>query len=152
MYGIFQCTQEFISFSPVLAKVIGLNEAIILQKLNDLIELNKNDSRYLKEGSIWTNQSVATLCEKYFLYMSLSTVKRAISKLKKLNLIKIKRFYSEEAKNNTNWYSLNYEAIESMIVIENKTTELEESFVLVKGQNEPITDELLIRELEEIEL
>lgn len=150
MYGIFQYTEEFISFSPVLAKVIGLNESIILQKLNDLIELNKNDSRYLKEGSIWTNQSVATLCEKYFLYMSLSTVKRAISKLKKLNLIKIKRFYSEEAKNNTNWYSLNYEAIESMIVIENKTTELEESFVLVKGQNEPITDELLVRELEEI--
>jgi len=152
MYGIFQCTQEFISFSPVLAKVIGLNEAIILQKLNDLIELNKNDGRYLKEGSIWTNQSVAALCEKYFPYMSLSTVKRAIYKLKKLNLIKIKRFYSEEVKSGTNWYSLNYEAIENMIVIENKTTELEELFVLGKGQNEPIIDELLIRELEEIEL
>ncbi|KRU25017.1 hypothetical protein VT91_08200 [Clostridium sporogenes] len=152
MYGIFQCTQEFISFSPVLAKVIGLNEAIILQKLNDLIELNKNDSRYLKEGSIWTNQSVAALCEKYFPYMSLSTVKRAIYKLKKLNLIKIKRFYSEEVKSGTNWYSLNYKAIENMIVIEDKSTEVEELFVLGKGQNEPIIDELLIRELEEIEL
>lgn len=152
MYGIFQCTQEFISFSPVLAKVIGLNEAIILQKLNDLIELNKNDGRYLKEGSIWTNQSVAALCEKYFPYMSLSTVKRAIYKLKKLNLIKIKRFYSEEVKSGTNWYSLNYKAIENMIVIEDKSTEIEELFVLGKGQNEPIIDELLIRELEEIEL
>ena len=152
MHYLFECKEECTVFSPVLAKVIGLNEAIILQKLNDLIELNKNDGRYLKEGSIWTNQSVAALCEKYFPYMSLSTVKRAISKLKKLNLIKIKRFYSEEAKNNTNWYSLNYKAIESMIVIENKTTELEESFVLGKGQNEPMTDELLIRELEAIEI
>ncbi|MFU0824782.1 hypothetical protein [Clostridium sp.] len=152
MHCIFECKEECTVVSPVLAKAIGLNEAIILQKLNDLIELNKNDSRYLKEGSIWTNQSVAALCEKYFSYMSLSTVKRAISKLKKLKLIKIKRFYSEEAKSNTNWYSLNYETIENMIVIENKTTELEESFVLGKGQNEPITDELLIRELEEIEI
>lgn len=150
MHYLFECIEECAVVSPVLAKVIGLNEAIILQKLNDLIELNKNDSRYLKGGSIWTNQSVAALCEKYFPYMSLSTVKRAIYKLKKLNLIKVKRFYSEEVKSGTNWYSLNYEAIENMIVIENKTTELEESFVLGKGQNEPIIDEALIRELEEI--
>ena len=152
MHCLFECKEECTVVSPVLAKAIGLNEAIILQKLYDLVELNKNDSRYLKEGSIWTNQSVATLCEKYFPYMSLSTVKRAIYKLKKLNLIEVKRFYSEEAKNNTNWYSLNYEAIENMIVIEDKATEIEESFVLEKGQNEPIIDELLIRELEEIEI
>lgn len=152
MHCIFECKEECTVVSPVLAKVIGLNEAIILQKLNDLIELNKNDSRYLKEGSIWTNQSVVALCERYFSYMSLSTVKRAISKLKKLNLIKVKRFYSEEAKNNTNWYSLNYETIKNMIVIEDKATEIEELFELGKGQNEPIIDELLIRELEEIEI
>ena len=150
MYDAFRYTEESIIVSAVLAKAIGLNEAIILQKLNDLIELNKNDSRYLKEGSIWTSQSVAALCEKYFPYMSLSTVKRAISKLKKLNLIKIKRFYSKEVKSSTNWYSLNYEVVENMIVIENKSTEIEDLFVSGKGQNEPITDELLIRELEEI--
>lgn len=152
MHYIFECKEECTVVSPVLAKAIGLNEAIILQKLNDLIELNKNDSRYLKEGSIWTNQSLAALCEKYFPYMSLSTVKRAISKLKKLNLIKIKRYYSEEVKSSTNWYSINYEAVENMIVIENKATEIDESFVLGKGQNEPIIDEVLLRELEEIEL
>lgn len=150
MHYLFERKEECTVFSPVLAKAIGLNEAIILQKLNDLIELNKNDSRYLKEGSIWINQSVAVLCEKYFPYMSLSTVKRAIYKLKKLNLIKIKRFYSEEAKSGTNWYSLNYEAIENMIVIEDKSTEIEETFVLGKGQNEPIIDAVLLRELEEI--
>ncbi|MCR1934277.1 hypothetical protein NSA27_06160 [Clostridium tepidum] len=152
MHYLFESKEECTVVSPVLAKAIGLNEAIILQKLNDLINLNKNDSRYLKEGSIWTNQSVAALCDKYFPYMSLSTVKRAISKLKKLNLIKIKRFYSEEAKSNTNWYSLNYETIKNMIVIEDKATEIEELFELGKGQNEPIIDELLIRELEEIEI
>lgn len=150
MHYIFEHKEDCAVVSPVLAKAIGLNEAIILQKLNGLMENNKNDSRYFKEGSIWINQSVAALCEKYFPYMSLSTVKRAISKLKKLNLIKIKRYYSEEVKSSTNWYSLNYEAVENMIVIENKSTEIEESFDLGKGQNEPITDELLIRELEEI--
>lgn len=152
MYDIFQYTEESIIVSPVFVKAIGLNEAIILQKLNDLIEKNKNDSKYLKEGSIWINQSVADLCDKYFSYMSLSTVKRAISKLKKLNLIKIKRFYSEEAKNNTNWYSLNYEAIEKMILRKDEFIEIEESVDLGKVQNEPIIDEVLLRELEEIEL
>lgn len=152
MQYIFEHKEDCAVVSPVLAKAIGLNEAIILQKLNDLMEHKKNDSRYFKEGSIWINQSVSELCERYFPYMSLSTVKRAITRLKKQNLIKIKRFYSEEAKNNTNWYSLNYETIENMIVIEDKSTEIEEPFVLGKGQNEPITDEGLLRELEEIEL
>lgn len=152
MHYLFEPKEECTVVSPVLAKAIGLNEAIILQKLNDLIQLNKNDSRYLKEESIWTNQSVVALCEKYFPYMSLSTVKRAINRLKKLNLIKVKRYYSEEVKSGTNWYSLNYEVVENMIEIENKATEIEESFVLGKGQNEPIIDELLIKELEDIEL
>jgi hypothetical protein len=37
-----------------------------------------------------------------------------------------------------------------MIVIEDKSTEIEETFVLGKGQNEPIIDAVLLRELEEI--
>lgn len=150
MQDVFQYGEECTTVSPNLAKRIGLNEAIIIQKLNDLINKNKHDDKYFKDGSIWIKQSVATLCEKYFPYMSLSTLKRAISKLKKLNLIKIKRFDSKEAKNNTNWYSLNYEAIENIISKEDEHIELEESVVLRKGQNEPIIDEVLIRELEEI--
>ena len=152
MHYLFESKEESTVVSPVLAKAIGLNEAIILQKLSDLIELNKNDSRYLKEGSIWTNHSVATLCKKYFPYMSLSTVKRAMSKLKKMKLINIKRYYSEEVKSGTNWYSLNYEVIENMILTESMTMEIEESFDLELVQSEPIIDEVLIRELEELEI
>lgn len=150
MRNVFHYTYDCTIVSPSLAKKIGLNEAIILQKLNDLVKLNKNDTKCTRNGSIWIKQSVSELRNKYFPFMSASTIKRSIAKLRNMKLIKVDKSNSS-CFENTNCYAVDYEAV-NWLIMDNTDDYINEDEVLNKiGQNELI-DEDLLKALEEMEI
>ena len=58
-----------------LARILGLNEALILQQVNYWIEINKKNKRSFHEGRYWTYNTINEWQEE-FPFWSTSTVKR----------------------------------------------------------------------------
>lgn len=103
---------------PTLAVKIGLNGALFLQQLHYWILRSNN----VKENTVWVYKSLDEWIEDDFPFMSRSTLKRTISDLKKADLIITKTFNKMKI-DKTNWYTINYQKLESMS--------------LPWGQNEP---------------
>jgi len=97
---------------PVLAKVIGLNESIVLQQLHYWLEKNENDKRNHRDGFYWTYNSFEKWKEQ-FPFWSVRTIKRLIASLEKQNFV-ITGNYNRLKIDRTKWYRLNYEKIETL--------------------------------------
>ena len=105
---------------PTLAVKVGLNGALFLQQLHYWILRSNN----VKENIVWVYKSLDDWIAEDFPFMSRSTLKRTISDLKKADLIITKTFNKMKI-DKTNWYTINYQKLESMS--------------LPWGQNEPST-------------
>ena len=85
---------------PQLAKEIGLNEAIILQQIKYWLAKSKHKIQNEK----WVYNSLSSWQEQ-FPFFSISTIKRTLNNLIKMNLIKKGRF-NKKGYDRTNWYAL----------------------------------------------
>lgn len=110
--------------NPRLAKLIGLNEAIILQQLHYWIQKSTNEHN----GKFWVYNSYEKWQEQ-FEFWGLNTIKRTLANLKKMGLIKIQQL-SADKRDKTNYYALDYQAIDL----------LECSNVVEKPKNKGETD------------
>ena len=111
---------------PCLAKVIGLNEAIILQQIHYWIEINRKTKKNIKDGHVWTYNSLSKWQEQ-FPFWSESTVKRTITQLKKKGLI-VTGKYNKTKMDRTTWYRIDYEELETLVKPKS----------LRSGQNDPL--------------
>ncbi|MEG3293196.1 DUF6017 domain-containing protein [Streptococcus suis] len=96
--------------NPVLAREIGLNEAIVLQQINFWLEINKQNGKNYHDGKYWTYNSIRAWHESDFSYLSYETVKRTFSKLEKAGYL-FTGNYNKDPRDKTKWYSLNYDKI-----------------------------------------
>src|SRR5699024_3943236 len=103
---------------PTLAKEIGLNEAIVLQQMHYWLNMSKHN--YDDKKWIYNSYTKWVL---QFPFWSESTVKRAIGRLEKKNLLYIGN-YNKAGFDKTKWYSINYE-------------ELNKRVTQQSGQNDP---------------
>ncbi|HDJ6660876.1 TPA: DnaD domain protein [Staphylococcus aureus] len=94
---------------PKLAKLIGLNEAIVLQQIHYWL----NNSKHKYDGKTWIFNSYPEW-QKQFPFWSLITIKRTIYSLEKQNLLLIGN-YNKAKFDKTKWYTINYQTIEGMI-------------------------------------
>lgn len=94
---------------PKLAKVIGLNEAIILQQLH--YWLNSKSAKMIK-GKRWIHNTYEEW-QVQFPFWSVATVKRTLTSLSKQNLI-IKANYNKAGFDKTIWYSIDYDKLEEV--------------------------------------
>lgn len=99
---------------PSLAKLIGLNEAIVLQQVQYWIALNERAGRNLHDGKVWVENSIEEWRESNFPWWSVSTIKRVIKNLEKSRLL-IKRELSENSWDRTLSYTIDYERLEEML-------------------------------------
>lgn len=102
--------------SPSLAKAVGLNEALFLQQIQYWLhnyERSKNDTHFIN-GRWWAYNSYEGWLEN-FPFWSESTLKRTIKKLRGLDIIYVEN-HNNHPGIRTNWYSINYEAIENLNV------------------------------------
>jgi len=106
---------------PSLAKLIGLNEAIILQQIHYWLQNKNNNNIY--EGKKWVYNSYPEW-QKQFPFWSITTIKRAIRNLERQAILVSKNFNKMKI-DRTKWYTINYEQLAKINT--------------PSGQNDPIT-------------
>jgi DNA-binding HxlR family transcriptional regulator len=95
---------ETISFKTEYAEKYGIECAILIQGIQLGLSLNKNKESHRKFGKVWMYNSIREWNETYP-FMSQSMVKRALNKLKELDIIEVMQLDSNPM-NKTNWYTL----------------------------------------------
>lgn len=96
---------------PILASKIGLKAASFLQQLH--YWLKKCKGFIDGEGIKWIYNTYEQW-QVQLPFLSFSTLGRVIRKLKQLDLIKVER-RNDDQWDQTNWYAINYEALETYI-------------------------------------
>ena len=92
------------SFDIDLAKIYGVNEAILLNNITFWVMKNKANKQNYFEGRYWTFNTVKAYSE-LFPYFSVSTIKRALKHLKDEGVIMSGNFNNDQH-NRTNFYTL----------------------------------------------
>lgn len=98
---------------PTLAMAIGKNESVILQQLHYWMKRSKN----IREDRKWVYFTYDQLREQ-IPYISKSTIRRAVLKLEKNNLITSDNF-NKMKMDHTKWYTINYEKLSELECFEN---------------------------------
>jgi hypothetical protein len=105
--------EQPIVISRALAKVIGLNEAIILQQIHYWIEVNRKANTNFKDGRYWTYNSIKKWHDNDFSFWSASTVKRTFASLKDKGLLIVSN-YNKAGYDRTKWYSIDYDKLKAL--------------------------------------
>ena len=95
---------ETISFKTEYAQKWGIECAILIQGIQLGLSINSNKSSHRKLGKIWMYNSIKDWHITYP-FMSESTIKRALNKLKEYKIIEVMQLDSNPM-NKTNWYTL----------------------------------------------
>ena len=95
---------EAIAFKTEHAERFGIEAAILLQGIQLGLILNKSKRSHNKKGKVWMYNSIREWHEVYP-FMSESTIKRALKKLKDEEIIEVMQLDSNPM-NKTNWYTL----------------------------------------------
>jgi hypothetical protein len=114
--------------NPKLAKIIGLEEAIVLHQLHYWVNLNRDSKKNYRDGYYWTYNTFKKW-HKEFEFWSISTIKRIIKKLEDKQLIIVGRFNKVNI-DRTKWYRVNH----------NKLIELESPLVQIDTLESPNMD------------
>lgn len=91
-----------------LAKVIGLSESIIIQQMNYWIQRSK----HIIEGRRWVYNTYTKWQEQISFFCE-STIRRLIKKLEGLGII-ISGNFNKSKKDNTKWYTIDYEVLNKL--------------------------------------
>ncbi|WP_417274781.1 hypothetical protein [Celeribacter halophilus] len=92
-------------FDPQVAKIVGLNAAVVFQNITFWCERNAIKGRNVYDGNAWTYNSITDF-EKLFEYLTAKQIRTALDKLTEANLL-ICANYNEDARDRTKWYALN---------------------------------------------
>jgi len=98
---------EAIYFQDPIAMKLGLNEAVFLNKLHQLLE----ESTLEKDGYKWVRRTY-TAWQIQFAIWSQRTIERVIQKLEKQGYIITSATYNDSLLDNTKWYRIDYDKIE----------------------------------------
>ncbi|MBI9072986.1 MAG: hypothetical protein JEY94_15400 [Melioribacteraceae bacterium] len=101
--GKFDMTCEH-SFNIELAKIVGIEKAILLKNIHWWILKNAKNEKNLRNGRYWTFNSARAFTE-LFPYMSKRSISRWLKELESDGWIEIKNF-NKRKNDTTNWYGL----------------------------------------------
>lgn len=120
---------------PILAKLIGLNESIVLKQIDYWANYNEQAGQYYKDGYYWTTSSVEAWQERDFLFWSVDTIQRTLKKLEQMDLIICGKFNRDKL-NHTKWYRVNHDKLKKYEdqYMKIKTQKLEFKLAEVDGQ------------------
>ena len=92
-------------FNTTLARVLGIDEAIIIEQLYWWIHKNEceEDETMIKDGRVWCRSSAKGF-NKYIDYMSAQKIRRVLRTLEELEVIKVGNF-NKVPTNQTLWYT-----------------------------------------------
>ena len=91
-------------FQRSIAKLLGMNEAVVLQQMYYWIENNRKAGRHLHHSRYWTYNTYKKWQEQ-LPFMSVSTIKRTIKSLEKKGIL-ISNKFNKEKRDRTKWYTI----------------------------------------------
>lgn len=98
-----------------LARILGVNEAMVMQHIHYWLVKSEEKKVNYKEGRYWTFKSIKQWHDDEFDFWSERTVERIFSSLEGLGLLIGYKF--EKANfDHTKWYTINYEKLEDIIL------------------------------------
>jgi DnaD and phage-associated domain len=100
-------------FQPKLAKLLGLNETIILNQIHYWLEKKKN----IIDERPWVYNTYENWQEQ-ICFLSVSTIKKAIKKLESMGIVIASNFNRSKI-DKTKWYTIDYEALQKFYETEN---------------------------------
>ncbi|MBP7553965.1 MAG: hypothetical protein KA885_11120 [Spirochaetes bacterium] len=106
-----------------LVKRFGLNEALVIQNFAFWINLNKEKNRNVKEGRVWTFQTLNEISEKIKI-LSVDKIRYSLNKLIRQGVI-VKGNFNKTKYDRTVWYAFQDETLLSSII--DKYTEKQNS-------------------------
>ncbi len=95
---------------PLLAEMIGLNEALVLQQVNYWLEINRKKGINECDGRTWTYNTLSDWHSE-FSFWSKDTVKRTLNNLRACGLL-ITGNYNKRPGDRTLWYSIDFVKLE----------------------------------------
>lgn len=114
-----------------LAKILGLNEALVLQQINYWLEINKKKNNNFHNDRYWTYNSL-TQWQEEFPFWSKETVKRIFKRLREKKLL-ITGSFNKKKFDRTLWYSIDYDELEKLFEYGNADN-------VTKSKNETCSD------------
>lgn len=100
--------QNILLLPPQLAREIGTNTALVLQQMHYWLQ----KSKHWIDGAKWIYNTFADWVKQF--PFSLRTMKRVVSQLRELKLIRVEQFEKSHW-DHTNWYTIDYERLEVLI-------------------------------------
>lgn len=104
---------------PTLAKVIGLNEAIVLQQVHYWLQDKKKNNKDYYNGHYWIYNTYEKWNEQ-FPFWSVATIRRTIAKLEKKDELLIVGNYNMAGFDKTKWYTINYDTLDKLMSAQNE--------------------------------
>lgn len=99
----------------ILARAIGLNQAIVLQQIHYWLEVNRRAGRNYHDGSYWTYSTMEEWWKRDFRHLwSYDTLCRIFSRLEDAGLLLVGN-YNQIRYDRTKWYTIDYERLEAVI-------------------------------------
>lgn len=95
--------------SPTLAKIIGLNESIVLQQIHYWLQVKESTGKDFIDGHYWVYNSYRQWNEQ-FPFWHKDTVKRTFQHLEDNGLL-ISGNFNTKKFDRTKWYTINYDAL-----------------------------------------
>lgn len=127
----------FLGFSPVLAKIIGLNEAVFLNQLHYWKQRSKNE----RDGFVWVYKTYSEW-QHELPFWSNATIRRVISSLEKQDLLVSTSEYNKMGIDKTKWYRINYKNLTNITTAQNEQSSCSNcTDELLKMSNPCIQDE-----------
>lgn len=139
---------KVITLDPILASIIGLNEAIILSQMNYWCVMNERQNQGKYGDYYWVRSSATAWQERDFRFMSINTIKRTIKNLESMELI-ISTIPKEQGMNRTKWYRINHDKLKE---IEDEYQAIKYKKITTKEDHEDEIDQEPIEDETETEI
>lgn len=96
-----------------LARILGVNEAMVMQHIHYWLVKNEEKKVNYKEGRYWTFKSIKQWHNDEFDFWSESTLRRIFISLEEKGLLLVNNF-NKKGFDKTKWYSIDYEKLYSL--------------------------------------
>ena len=110
----YQCAQSLgvpkLHFCPLEAEAIGLNEAVVVERLRFWL----SRSKHFHEGKPWVYNTYPDW-QRQFPFWSVFTVKSIFRRLEKLGVLESTQRFNRSRWNRTKWYTLNDDALAELL-------------------------------------
>ena len=135
------CDSEPLVINKLTAKVLGLNEAIVIQQIHYWLEINRKVNNNFYDDRTWTYNTYEDWQKENFDFWSVSTLKRIFKSLFDKKIL-IKGNYNSKKYDRKLWVTINYDILDFLLEEYNKkhTKNDEKVEISTKCQNDTMSD------------